>query len=57
MTALHEQKLPAGYTLFARYAYPPNELGYCGPDAAAQLLEQVADGTVDEELRRLLRGF
>ena len=31
MTALHDQKLPAGYTLFARYAFPPNELGYCGP--------------------------
>ncbi len=31
MTALHEQKLPAGYALFARYAFPPNELGYCGP--------------------------
>lgn len=23
--------LPAGAALFARYAYPPNELGYCGP--------------------------
>lgn len=26
-----------GHTLFAQYAYPPNELGYCGPtDSAAQ---------------------
>jgi uncharacterized protein DUF6390 len=31
MTALHERKLPAGHALFARYAFPPNELGYCGP--------------------------
>jgi hypothetical protein len=31
MTALPEQRLPAGQALFARYAYPPNELGYCGP--------------------------
>lgn len=46
-----------GALRFARYAYPPNELGYCGPDAAAQLLEQVADGAVDVELRRLLQGF
>ncbi|HEX3283528.1 MAG TPA: DUF6390 family protein [Mycobacterium sp.] len=38
MTALHEQKLPAGYTLFARYAFPPNELGYCGPADAEVLL-------------------
>jgi hypothetical protein len=28
----------AGVMLFARYAYPPNELGYCGPDGAAALL-------------------
>lgn len=27
-----------GAILFARYAYPPNELGYCGPDGAADLL-------------------
>ena len=38
MTALHDQKLPAGYTLFARYAFPPNELGYCGPADADVLL-------------------
>jgi Family of unknown function (DUF6390) len=31
MTALPEKRLPAGQALFARYAYPPNELGYCGP--------------------------
>lgn len=42
---------------FARYAYPPNELGYCGPDAAAQLLEQVQAGAADGDLRRLLQGF
>ncbi|WP_296605139.1 DUF6390 family protein [Nocardioides sp.] len=42
---------------FARYAYPPNALGYCGPDAAAQLLEQAAAGADDPDLRRLLRGF
>ena len=38
MTALHEQKLPAGHALFARYAFPPNELGYCGPADADVLL-------------------
>jgi hypothetical protein len=27
-----------GALLFARYAYPPNELGYCGPDGAEALL-------------------
>lgn len=33
----------AGRTLFARYAYAPNALGYCGPAAAAGL-EAVASG-------------
>jgi len=28
----------SGPVLFARYAYPPNELGYCGPDDASVLL-------------------
>ncbi|NCT89387.1 hypothetical protein GXB85_00250 [Cellulomonas sp. APG4] len=32
----------SGPVLFARYAYPPNERGYCGPDAAAELLESVS---------------
>lgn len=31
MSALPEHQLPPGYALFARYAFPPNELGYCGP--------------------------
>ena len=25
----------SGPVLFARYAFPPNQLGYCGPDDAA----------------------
>ncbi len=31
MTAQPEQDPPPGWVLFAQYAYPPNELGYCGP--------------------------
>jgi hypothetical protein len=30
MTTIRQQTHP-GHALFARYAYPPNELGYCGP--------------------------
>ncbi|MBV8929121.1 MAG: hypothetical protein JO152_08365 [Mycobacteriaceae bacterium] len=26
----------AGHTLFSRYAFPPNELGYCGPAEVSQ---------------------
>ena len=37
MSTLPEHRLPAGHALFARYAFPPNELGYCGPADAALL--------------------
>lgn len=47
----------SGVLMFSRYAYPPNELGYCGPDHAGQLLEQVSVGAADVELRTLARGF
>jgi hypothetical protein len=47
----------AGAVVFGRYAYPPNELGYCGPDARRQLLEQVAACADDGDLRRLAQGF
>jgi hypothetical protein len=33
-----------GPVLFARYAYPPNALGYCGPDDPSALLAAVAGG-------------
>ena len=46
-----------GALRFGAYAYPPNALGYCGPDAASQLLQQVASGVDDPDLRRLARGF
>lgn len=48
---------PSGALLFAAYAYPPNVLGYCGPDASGQILEQASGGADDPDLRRLLRGF
>ena len=48
---------PSGPLLFARYAYPPNALGFCGPDAAGQLLEQASTGVDDGDLRHLAQGF
>jgi hypothetical protein len=42
-----------GTLLFARYAYPPNELGYCGPQGAAALLRPDAPA----EIARRARGF
>jgi hypothetical protein len=47
----------SGALRFAAYAYPPNALGYCGPDESRWLLEQVAAGVDDPDLRRLARGF
>ncbi len=48
----------AGGVAFARFAYPPNELGYCGPGAHRELLERaVAGGPDDGGLRALARGF
>jgi hypothetical protein len=46
-----------GPLLFARYAYPPNELGYCGGDDHQALLEQTSAGVVDGDLRQRLREF
>jgi hypothetical protein len=47
----------AGPVLFARYAYPPNALGYCGADDPATLLERTAAEAADGDLRRTLRTF
>ncbi len=49
--------LAPGPTLFARFAYPPNALGYCGPDEHRTMLEYASSGVVDGDLRGLARGF
>ena len=41
-----DQPIP-GPLLFARYAYPPNERGYCGPADSRALLEYGAAGVVN----------
>ncbi len=51
--------MTAGPLLFARYAYPPNSLGYCGADETRMLLEygdaEVSDGGL-AELARTFEG-
>jgi len=47
----------AGPVRFARYAYGPNRLGYCGPDAADELLGEAAEGGDLRRIRELARGF
>ncbi len=46
-----------GPTLFARYAYAPNEAGYCGSHDHRALLEYGASGLVDPGLAQLARAF
>ena len=46
-----------GPVLFARYAYPPNALGFCGADDPAALLGAAADGRDAETLHALASRF
>ncbi|MEU1292027.1 DUF6390 family protein [Streptomyces sp. NPDC005840] len=41
-----------GAVLFARYAYPPNELGYCGPADASALLRAEETAGIERHARR-----
>ncbi|MEV7866325.1 DUF6390 family protein [Streptomyces sp. NPDC088124] len=41
-----------GALLFARYAYPPNELGYCGPADAGTLLRTEETAGIERHARR-----
>src|SRR5512141_849475 len=53
-----EVEIPTnGAILFARYAYPPNELGYCGPPDHKALLEYGSGQAFDPGLVELARGF
>jgi hypothetical protein len=42
---------------FARYAFGPNRLGYCGPDASAELFAQATRGGDLGKLRELAAQF
>ena len=46
-----------GALLFGRYAFPPNQLGYCGPPDHQALLDHVAQGAPDNGLVELERRF
>jgi len=51
------QPTSPGPVVFARYAYPPNELGYCGPSDPSALLESASAGVDLAELSHLATGF
>ncbi len=46
-----------GPLLFARFAYPPNALGYCGPSTHSTLLEYADASASDGGLRELATRF
>lgn len=47
----------SGPVLFARYAYPPNALGYCGPPEPAALLEMASRQGPVPDLAQLAARF
>lgn len=47
----------SGPVLFARYAYGPNRMGYCGPDAVEELFGEGSTGGDERALRQLARSF
>jgi hypothetical protein len=49
--------MTAGPLLFARYAYPPNALGFCGADEPRTLLEYGEERASDGGLAELARTF
>ena len=46
-----------GPLLFARFAFPPNRLGLCGPETGGSLPERIRSRRSDPELRRIAQGF
>ena len=46
-----------GPAMFARFAYPPNALGLCGPDDHSALLEAAAAPGAETDLRHLATSF
>ena len=46
-----------GQRLFARYAYAPNHLGYCGPSDSASLAELASTGRTAGDVRSIASRF
>lgn len=46
-----------GVTAFARYAFPPNQLGYCGPADADVLLDHATSGHAEVEVAERASQF
>ncbi len=53
----HEPSTVAGPVLFARYAYGPNSLGYCGPAETDELFGEATSGFDTRALSSLAKRF
>lgn len=49
--------MASGTEMFVRYAYPPNERGYCGPSDSASLLTYGQGGAADAGFRTVAQAF
>ena len=49
--------MPDGKLLFAKYAFRPNQLGYCGGPDSETLLDYVIEGESDPGMDALIRKF
>lgn len=54
---MSEPRAAAGAWLFAKYAYAPNELGYCGPAEAATLFRLGATGRTSADVVAVAKRF
>lgn len=52
-----ERPVGLGAALFARYAYPPSALGYCGPAGAPTLFASAREPGWEEDVGRAAAGF
>lgn len=46
-----------GMMMCSRYAFGPNRLHYCGPDASAEVAAHIKEGVADPGLQSLLKRF
>ncbi|MGI8652431.1 MAG: DUF6390 family protein [Geodermatophilaceae bacterium] len=49
--------MPSGAGMFVRYAFPPNERGYCGPSDTGSLLQYGGADAAEAEFRPVAQAF
>jgi hypothetical protein len=53
----HVQESTSGELLHTKHAFPPNNLGYCGPDTRGKILDHLHSHSTDESLLSILTKF